>query len=223
MNYSLGMGLQKEAFNLGSSYVNKAISGRKLDKIRRYFQIDNFYLLLKIFLILFPFSSGLWVQSTNRDVPSVPVGHPDLYIPLMSVITYILFLAGEMEIKNKFEPEKLGKMATRIFMVDILEMFVIKGASFFFESQDVEILEILGFIGYKYVPILVMKVAGALVGVVLKKIISICLFFSFVVFLGKCLKGFLISGDSVMSVKKKRMYFLFLVVIIEGLVFIGLK
>ncbi|KAI5190396.1 protein transport protein YIF1 [Nematocida minor] len=223
MEHTLQMDMQKHALNLGASYINRAVSFSRFDSVRRYFQIDNAYLLRKLFLIVYPYNGNMWQKYTDRDIPSVSIGHPDLYIPLMAIITYVLCIACEMEVQGKFRPETLGKITTKSLLLALLETAVIKAASFFFDSTSLDISVILSFIGYKYVTITIMKIISTLFPIMLSKMSSIFLTISFALFLGKSLKYFLISNDHEITIKKRKMYFLFSIVILESILLLALK
>jgi len=219
----MDMDIKTHAFNLGSSYINKAVSTGRFGKVREYFQIDNVYLIKKMGLMMYPYLSRKWTDTTNRDSQQVLVAYPDLYIPFMGVITYILLIAGELEVKNEFKPEILGKIWSRIAAVDALEVLVLKVTSFFFESKEIEVLDVASFVGYKYFYVILRKISGYFLNRILRKIFLLFLFVSSVVFLGRSLKTFLITNNQVISIKKRRIYFLFLVVGIDVLVSLFLK
>ncbi|KAH9385157.1 protein transport protein YIF1 [Nematocida major] len=223
MSHSLQMDMQKHALNLGASYINRAVSFGRFDSVKRYFQIDNSYLLRKMLLIFYPYSIDQWMHCTNRDISAVPVSQPDLYIPLMSVITYILFVACELEVEDKFEPETLGKITTKSLVLALLEAAGIKAGSFFFEATALNITDIVSFIGYKYVTIIAIKIFTKILNVLIAKILLIYLMVSFALFLGRSLKHFLISNEHEITAKKRKMYFLFFIVILECLLLVVLK
>ncbi|KAI5187567.1 protein transport protein YIF1 [Nematocida homosporus] len=223
MNNPLNLDIRQQAFQLGSSYINKTISTNRFESLRRYFQIDNIYLIKKLLLILYPYSHNAWAATTTRDSMNAAIYTPDLYIPLMAAVTYILFLAGELEIQNKFKPEILGKLTSKAIILDFLEVVLVKGMSFFFEARDMEFLDILSFVGYKYVPLVIMKTCALFLNALLRKLVWVALLASFILFHGKSLKYFLISDNAVIDVKKKRMYFLVIAVMIDLLIMVILK
>lgn len=61
--------------------------------IKFYFQVDNAYVGKKLALLLFPFAPRDWSLSYSSESEPVPprldVNAPDLYIPLMAIVTYI--------------------------------------------------------------------------------------------------------------------------------------
>lgn len=223
MSNPLRAGIQQQAFQLGSEYISKTVSMGKLDKLKKYFQIDNSYLIKKLFLIFYPYRAIDWKDRTTRDTANIPIYHPDMYIPLMAFTTYIVFTAGELEIKNKFKPEILTKLITRSLALDIIEGVLLIGLEFFFDARELRILDTLSFLGYKYVPLVVSKIFFLLFGALLRKLLWLLLLVSFLFFLGKGLKCFLITETDLIERKKRRMYFLFIFVAIDLLVMVLLK
>ncbi|KAI5166530.1 protein transport protein YIF1 [Nematocida sp. AWRm78] len=223
MSHSLQIDMQKHALTLGSSYINRAVSLSRFEYVRRYFQIDNSYLLRKLFLIVYPYSGEQWQCTTDRDVCGVSISDPDMYIPVMAIITYILFVACEMEVQGKFSPETLGKISTKSLFLGLLESAIIKAASFFFDCTSLSISDIIAFIGYKYVTIIYTKILSKVFPIILSKLSSLLLIASFSLFLGRSLKHFLISNEHEILIKKRKMYFLFFIVLIEGLLLVFLK
>lgn len=216
-------GIHQQAFQLGATYINKTINSSRCERIRRYFQIENGYLLGKLLLILYPYSSLKWRSTSARDGVSVPLFFPDLYIPFMGIITYILVMAGELEIKGNFKPEALGKLFTKTTLIDILEVLLIKAISFFFRAEETELLDLLSFLGYKYVPLIVHKLVSSIANAFLRKLLWLYLLVSSLFFLGKSLKYFIISDNALIEVKKKRMYYVFCILLIDAIVMVLLK
>ena len=69
--------------------------------IKYYFQVSNSYVFRKILLILFPYRHKDWNRISTKGTgqsqylpPSHDINAPDLYIPLMSFVTYILLWAA---------------------------------------------------------------------------------------------------------------------------------
>lgn len=217
------MNIRKHAISLGSSYINRTVSLGRLESIQKYFKIDNSYLLRKLFLVVYPYKENIWLERTERDVQSVPIAYPDLYIPLVAIVTYVLSVAYELEIKEKFKPEELGKITTKSILLTLLEIFLIKGVSFFFSSTSLDILDIFSFTGYKYFTIVLMRICTGIFPIILSKLSSLFFILSFSIFLGRSLKHFLILEEYEIEVKKKKMYFLFSFVFLEFLLLLILK
>ena len=87
--------------------VTEAIETNKgwlsLDWIKDYFDVTNRYVLNKLRIILFPFTlktddwkrQGMTYEFSNEGTMVTPRGDlqaPDMYIPLMSFVTFILLV-----------------------------------------------------------------------------------------------------------------------------------
>uniref|UniRef100_G3PY35 Protein YIF1 n=1 Tax=Gasterosteus aculeatus aculeatus TaxID=481459 RepID=G3PY35_GASAC len=83
--------------NQGKDMVNKEISRfMSVNKLKYFFAVDTRYVLKKLMILMFPYTHQDWEVRYHRDAPLTPrqdVNAPDLYIPTMAFITYIL-LAG---------------------------------------------------------------------------------------------------------------------------------
>lgn len=245
----LSIDLGEEAMKLGSSYVNKAINTSvHLNRVRRYFQIDNAYVIRKISLIFFPYRASSWrapsgargfssgiretvsfatEEYSARDIiPNeelIGATEPDLYIPLMAVVSYMMVLAAEMGLGGSFHPEKLGVIGTRLVMMGSVELVAIKILGFFFEANELELLDIMSFMGYKYVPTILMKAIGLCFSRAIRNICVVYLYAAFLVFLARSLKNFLLLENTVAVVQQRRVYFLFLIVALDTLLMLLLK
>jgi protein transport protein YIF1 len=244
----LNIDLGKEAIKLGSSYVNRAvITNAYMNRIRKYFQVDSFYVLKKLVLILFPYNSSSWRASSKTGGFSSGMGgvgfhkeehshkgagarseameiqDPDLYMPLMAATTYVMTHAAEMGLKGQFHPEKLGVLVSRIVMISCLEITVIKVLGFFFEANELEFLDMVSFTGYKYIPSILAKLSRALLTGAARNLLVIYLYAAFLVFLARSLKSFLVIRGAIALVKQKRIYFLFIIVFLDSLIMLFLK
>jgi len=78
--------------------------------IKYYFDVDNRYVVEKLGIILMPFLwTGEWTKTRNEYgdshmgflEPKLEVHAPDLYIPLMSFISYVLITCLNMGIGDQ--------------------------------------------------------------------------------------------------------------------------
>ncbi|XP_045136335.1 protein YIF1B-like isoform X5 [Portunus trituberculatus] len=78
----------------GREYMDKKIEKYvSTSQIKYYFAVDTHYVMKKLQLLLFPYTHTDWSVRYEQDNPVQPrheVNAPDLYIPLMAVVTYIL-------------------------------------------------------------------------------------------------------------------------------------
>lgn len=112
-------------------------------------------------LYLFPFIRHAWsrkISKTESDTqiyctPKEDTNAPDLYIPFMAFITYVLlfgFILTDSEIG--FQPALLEKIAFFALLIFGLEVLVVKTLFYLFLPKDnVPFLDMLSFCGYKFV------------------------------------------------------------------------
>ncbi|KAK1350035.1 protein transport protein Yif1 [Hamiltosporidium tvaerminnensis] len=206
MNVEMGKDVVKD-------YVNKGMQRVNFAKMRPYFNITNKYVLMKLIVIIFPFKNKEWHCAHHSDVimaDSMKVSDPDLYIPIMSFVTYILLIGLNMGFKNNFNPERLGIIFSRCLILELVCMSIVKLVGYFMDISELGLLDFLSFSGYKFVVIILnllfkMKYLGVLV-----RIYFYCAFFFF---LSRSLKGFVI-GNSLVH-RQRKIYFLFFTVILE--------
>uniref|UniRef100_A0A8D0L167 Protein YIF1 n=1 Tax=Sphenodon punctatus TaxID=8508 RepID=A0A8D0L167_SPHPU len=106
--------LAKSMFNFIMAYGNsqgKEIIDENIDhfipvtKLKYYFAVDTVYVGKKLKLLLCPFLHQDWQVQYQQDMPWVPrfdVNTPDLDIPVMAFITYILVASLALGMQNRF-------------------------------------------------------------------------------------------------------------------------
>lgn len=208
----MDINIGKEVVNVSRSYMNERIKKVNLKKLQPYFNISNQYIMKKILLVIMPFRNQDW-NVVLRDTGSIM--HPDLYIPIMSFITYILFKGISLGLKNCFKPEKLGLIATRSMFLEFLFIMVSKLVAYFIDISGLHVLDILAFSGYKYFIIVLMFFLRIKI---LTFFVKIYLNFSFFFFLSRSMKG-LVFGNNLLN-KRKKTYFLFVMVFMQILIVI---
>eukprot|EP00096_Caligus_rogercresseyi_P016265 TRINITY_DN8855_c0_g1_i1.p1 TRINITY_DN8855_c0_g1~~TRINITY_DN8855_c0_g1_i1.p1 ORF type:complete len:319 (+),score=98.02 TRINITY_DN8855_c0_g1_i1:177-1133(+) len=163
------------AMAYGQEFVGKGKDqiSRNLDKyinlevLRYYFAVDTSYVSSKLRIILFPFTKSSWATSFSEEggpvMPKVDVNAPDLYIPLMAYVTYILtsgYISGLLE---SFSPDALASTAYSALLWLCLEMGLFYLTSLLFSiPTDLSKWDILSFCSYKYVGVVLLCIAGLL-------------------------------------------------------------
>lgn len=135
--------------------------------IKYYFKVSNSYVLHKLYLILLPYRNKTWARvyrsSTDQNnntveifaPPLEDVNAPDLYIPVMGYVTYILLWAIFSGMKGSFHPELLGYTATRIFALGVLDVLFLKIALYTLSIES-KFWDVVAYSGYKIVSVLVI-------------------------------------------------------------------
>ena len=116
----LQAGLQGMASGLSRTAAGdsvKSYTGSTLAVLRYYFQVDTNYVLEKLSILAVPYRHKEWGRTMMLTVdegppvmqpPKMDVNAPDLYVPLMAFLTYILLVGFVAGASGRFTPEMLG-------------------------------------------------------------------------------------------------------------------
>ncbi|GMM58839.1 protein transporter [Maudiozyma humilis] len=199
--------------------------------LSHYFQVSTMYVVQKVRQILFPFlNTTNWqrtLDSTHAAAggaggvaflpPKDDVNSPDMYIPLMGLVTYILVWNTQQGLQGSFNPENLYYKLSSILAFVGLDLSILKLGLYLLvntSSPTTSITELLCYVGYKFVPLTIALFVPtqpwwvAALG-------KMYLFSAFGVFLLRSVKFNLFnsSQDEMASVKKSTVkkcnYFLF--------------
>ncbi len=137
---------------------SKFIDYFSLEGLKPYFNVTNNYVLLKLIYIILPFLYK--VDSNLSTQQNLKIESPDLYIPLMSFITYVLLIGFNSEYQQQkiFEPEILGKIASKNSFILFIQVALLKLTMFIFSNIQIPFLDVLCFIGYKMVLIVLVVI-----------------------------------------------------------------
>jgi hypothetical protein len=128
-----------------------------VSKLKYYFAVDNRYVLNKLRLIFFPFAQRDWSLKFDQDQPVQPrydINAPDLYIPTMGYITYIVLAGFMLGMQERFSPEQLGIQASSALAYNIFELIVYTITLYVTNIQtNLRTLDLVAFSGYKYASI----------------------------------------------------------------------
>ena len=153
----------------------KAVPGleRSMVGLRPYFAVDNKYVKRKMLRVLFPFAfRNSWArQEVGADadgkisyaLPQHDDNAPDLYIPTMSLLTYVLLCALCYGTAGKFDPDVLPDVTTKCLGFQVLEVIAIRIVFYLMEAQ-VPILDLFCYTGYKYLGLVINMFSGITVG-----------------------------------------------------------
>ncbi|KAJ8342287.1 hypothetical protein SKAU_G00322150 [Synaphobranchus kaupii] len=153
----------------GKNVVNKEISRFvSVSKLKYFFAVDTTYVLKKLLLLLFPYAHQDWEVRYHRDTPLTPrddVNAPDLYIPSMAFLTYILLAGMALGIQGRFSPEVLGLCASSALVWVVMEVVALALALYLLTvHSDLSTFDLLAYSGYKYVGMIVTMVGGLMFG-----------------------------------------------------------
>ncbi|CCH58350.1 hypothetical protein TBLA_0A05570 [Henningerozyma blattae CBS 6284] len=196
--------------------------------LSHYFQVTTSYVMQKVRLILFPFiSKNNWQRIPDSQVnsagtltflpPRDDVNSPDMYIPIMGLVTYILVWNTQRGLQGSFNPENLYYKLSSTLAFVCLDLIILKLGLYLLvntNSPTTILTELICYVGYKFVPltlVLFLPKSPFYLTIILK----VYLFIAFGVFLLRSVKFNLFNtpGDDLASVKKSTVkkcnYFLF--------------
>ncbi|KAF6205729.1 hypothetical protein GE061_019902 [Apolygus lucorum] len=143
----------------GKEMVNKELNKYvSVPLLKHYFAVDTSYVAQKLKLVVFPFSHGDWTRKFDATGPAQPrhdLNSPDLYIPLMAYVTYLLVAGLALGTQDRFKPDLLAICATQALAWIIIEMAIQLATIYIFNVQtNLNSFELLAFAGYKFVGII---------------------------------------------------------------------
>jgi hypothetical protein len=100
------------------------------------------------------------MTNNTQDVfylpPREDINSPDMYIPMMALVTYILLSTLLAGLRGAFKPELLGYTTTQAISVMLLEILIIKLGTFLLNiSSSSQLLDLVAYSGYKFVGVIV--------------------------------------------------------------------
>ena len=161
--------------------INRYVS---IPALKHYFNVSNSYVLSKLSLVLFPWYHKPWSRQQTRMAatagpdgqlqqqhyasvflpPRDDLNSPDMYIPTMAFVTYILLCTVMAGLRGSFHPELLGSITTTALAVVIFEILCLKIAMYILAiSNDSQLLDLVAYSGYKFVGIIVILLAAGIV------------------------------------------------------------
>ncbi|KAG0637092.1 YIF1-domain-containing protein [Tuber brumale] len=177
----MGLSVAKAAMSGGTDYAEKNIN-RYLSALRPYFAVTNTYVLRKLRLLLFPYRHTPWfrVSSTRSSTtpggpleyyylpPREDINSPDLYIPVMSIVTYILLNSFISGISGNFHPKQLAQTASTSFVIMVFEIAIMKLGVYLLSisngNGEGQLLDLLGYSGYKFFGAIMTILIGEVLG-----------------------------------------------------------
>ncbi|XP_076441571.1 protein YIF1B-like isoform X2 [Babylonia areolata] len=151
----------------GKEYVHKNLEKYvATSKLKYYFAVDTAYVGKKIGLLIFPYTHSNWSIQYNQDDPIAPryeINAPDLYIPIMAFVTYVLAAGVLMGTQNRFTPEQLGVQASTALVWVIIELIAVMLSLYVMNlASDLKYTDCLAYSGYKFVGMIFSLLAGLL-------------------------------------------------------------
>ncbi|KAG6865542.1 hypothetical protein C0991_001735 [Blastosporella zonata] len=170
-----GMQLGHSAVAAGQDYVQRNFGTIfPSTPLKHHFNVSNSYVINKLSLVLFPWlqKPAAWRrivrQSSNQNQNQTPnqpavewappredLNSPDLYIPLMALVTYILLCALHAGLTKQFHTKVLGEALSRGLAVVLLDFAFVKlGCYFLNVHESTPFADLVAYGGYKFVGVI---------------------------------------------------------------------
>ncbi|KPJ17057.1 Protein YIF1B [Papilio machaon] len=139
-----------------------------VSRLRYYFAVDTRYVIKKLLLIMFPYTHKDWMVKYDQDTPVQPrydINAPDLYIPSMGYVTYVLLAGFMLGLQHRFSPEQIGIQASSALAYIIFEMILYLVTLYITNTTtNLKTLDLLAYSGYKYIIMIGSLLAGLILG-----------------------------------------------------------
>ncbi|EAU86975.2 protein transporter yif1 [Coprinopsis cinerea okayama7 len=169
---NLGMQLGQSAVAAGQQYVQKNFGTMfPTTTLKHHFNVSNSYVMHKIRLVLFPWTHKPWTRRVRRTEhgqhewlpPRDDLNSPDLYIPVMAIVTYILLTGLHAGLKEAFRPQILGETLSRAALVVLFDFAFIRLGCYILNIQgSTQFVDFFAYSGYKFVGVILTLTAGFL-------------------------------------------------------------
>lgn len=162
------------ALSYGRDYVTRHMPpAMSASAFKYYFQVSNVYVAQKLGLVLFPWRHKPWTRTLQRSEVSGAVdgystarddiNAPDMYIPYVGILTYVLLRCVIAGAKGAFHPQLIQQLMSSTVAILVAELLLLKAGTYLL-SADSKLLDFFAYAGYKFVGIIVTTLAGSLLG-----------------------------------------------------------
>ncbi|GAB4836300.1 hypothetical protein Ancab_001215 [Ancistrocladus abbreviatus] len=163
--YGAGSGLIRSGLGaygekiIGSSseYVQSNIDRYFADP-QYYFQVNDDYVRNKLKVVLFPFlHRGHWTRITepvggrlSYKPPIYDINAPDLYIPLMAFVTYVVLAGLVLGMRGRFSPEAVNWLFMKGLVGWFLQVVLLKLSLHSLSNGEAPLLDVVAYAGYSF-------------------------------------------------------------------------
>uniref|UniRef100_A0A7S1TS60 Protein YIF1 n=1 Tax=Phaeomonas parva TaxID=124430 RepID=A0A7S1TS60_9STRA len=176
-----GGGFDPGMVNMGANAAGQFFNGQMQNvspaaatfyrSLKYYFSVNNSYVLRKLGILIMPWNKKRWARETSDDGdvnkkfarPLHDENAPDLYIPLMALVTFVLVTGFVKGTGGEFSPDVLQNVLTSCAVTDVLLMLIMYGG-LFFTQLSVPTLDLYAYTGYKYFALCVVTLVSLILG-----------------------------------------------------------
>ncbi|MCJ1408307.1 hypothetical protein MMC19_002382 [Ptychographa xylographoides] len=176
----MGFQVGKSAVMAGQEYVEQNLNRYvSVGALKHYFNVTTSYVLRKLLLVLFPWRHKPWSRQQRPSTtgtqdqsnysyyflpPREDLNSPDMYIPVMAFVTYVLLSALLAGLRGSFHPEVMGTTFSYALFVVMFEILILKlGTYLLAVTNESQLLDLIAYSGYKFVGVIVTLVISEIV------------------------------------------------------------
>ena len=154
--------------------LNRYVS---IPALKHYFNVTTPYVLRKIFLVLFPWRHKPWTRQQRPSTagggqdqssysyyflpPREDLNSPDMYIPVMAFVSYILLSTLLEGLRGDFHPQVMGSLFSYALVVVLLEIMILKLGTYILSiTNESQLLDLVAYSGYKFVGVIVTLIVA---------------------------------------------------------------
>lgn len=143
---------------------------------RRYFNVTHGYVARKALWQLVPMTNPKkkaldgeilsekdWTSRTY-DGLEVEIEEPDMYIPVMGFVTYVVLCAMLRGLQDEFTPDVLSATISFALILLVLEVTVAKATLYMGGAVQAPVMDIAALLGYKYLYLSIQIILGFILG-----------------------------------------------------------
>ena len=169
-------GVTKHAFTAGQHYVKQNLDSKRFAFLKVYFDVSNAYIKDKLIFVFYPFNNTFEF-----------LYKPDLYLPIMALLSVVMIKGLILGLENAFHPEKIFLMQTRAIAILLGLSVLYKGLSIILGASS-SFFSILSLCGYKHVFLFVFKAFSLFKLKIFSFIVGSYLLFVYFLFFSRCLQ-----------------------------------
>lgn len=142
-----------------------------ISALKHYFNVTTIYVLRKLLLVLFPWRHKPWSRQQRPSTtgsqdqssysyyflpPREDINSPDMYIPVMAFVSYILLSTLLAGLRGAFHPEVMGSTFGYALFVVVVEILILKMGTYILSiTNESQLLDLIAYSGYKFVGVIV--------------------------------------------------------------------
>ncbi|MCJ1355814.1 MAG: hypothetical protein MMC33_005806 [Icmadophila ericetorum] len=171
----MGFQLGQHAAKAGQEYMEQNLNRYvSIPALKHYFNVTTPYVLRKLMLVLFPWRHKPWSRQQRPSAtggqdqsnysyyflpPREDLNSPDMYIPVMAFVTYILLSTLLAGLRGDFHPQVMGSLFSYALVVVLVEIVILKLGTYILSiTNDSQLLDLVAYSGYKFVGVIVTLV-----------------------------------------------------------------